>query len=276
MLFDNMPVCVRGGGDLATGLAYRLVKAGFPVVVLELERPLVIRRAVAAAEAVFSGEIEIEGLVARRVDDAQSAATVAQTGTVAVLADPKGESLSVLRPVVVVDARMIKSNPGDTTLDLAPLVLAIGPGYTAGKDCHAVIETNRGHDLGRVIWQGMAEPDTGVPGKVGTHQADRVLRAPADGAIESVVSIGDQVRAGQLLAHVGGKPLLAPFDGVLRGLAHDGVQVPAGKKIGDVDPRGIRRHSFTISDKALAVGGGVLEAVLAAPQLQNHLQRRHD
>ena len=275
MLFENMLVCIRGGGDLATGVAYRLVRGGFPVVVLELERPLVIRRAVAAAEAIFSGQLEVEGLLARRVDDAESALQVAQTGTVAVLADPKGKSLVLLRPSVVVDARMIKSNPGDTALDMAPLVLALGPGYTAGEDCHAVIETNRGHDLGRVIWQGMAEPDTGVPGKVGTHQADRVLRAPADGVIESVVSIGETVRAGQLLAHVGGEPLLAPFDGVLRGLAHDGVQVPAGKKMGDVDPRGVRRHSFTISEKALAVGGGVLEAVLSAPQLQDHLQRRH-
>lgn len=271
MLFKDVLVCMRGGGDLASGVAYRLVKTGFPVIVLELERPMVIRRAVAFAQALFSGEVEVEGVTGRRVDDAAAALELAGHGEVAVLADPAGAALPALRPAVLVDARMIKANPGDTTLEQAPLVVALGPGYTAGLDCHVVVETNRGHDLGRLIWQGMAEPDTGLPGKVGTHQADRVLRAPADGAIQSLAAIGDAVTAGQMLAMVGGKPLLAPFDGILRGLAQDGIEVPAGKKIGDVDPRGVRRHSFTISDKALAIGGGVLEAIFIAPQLRERL-----
>jgi xanthine dehydrogenase accessory factor len=269
MLFEPYLVAIRGGGDLATGVAYRLFRAGFPVVVLELPQPLVIRRAVAFAEAVYSGEITVEGVTARLTAGVAEAITLTKSGMVAVMVDPAGYALPGLNPTVLVDARILKTNPGDTSMDQALLVVALGPGYTVGRDCHAVIETSRGHNLGRVLWQGKAAPNTGVPGPIKGRTKDRVLRAPAAGSVQSVAQIGDLVSTGQLIATVGGEPVRAPFQGVLRGLLHEGVPVSAGYKIGDVDPRGIRRHCFTISDKALAVGGGVVEAVLSAPQIRH-------
>lgn len=271
-LFEHVPVLVRGGGDLASGVIYRLTKAGFPVYVTELARPLAIRLTVSFAAAVYEGEIIIEGIRARRVDDVAQAREALVQGIVPVLVDEAGTVLAALRPAVVVDARMAKRNLG-TTRDDAPLVIALGPGFEAGVDCHAVIETNRGHYLGRVIWRGAAEPDTGQPGSVQGHVADRVLRAPADGLVMPHVRIGDRVQQGDLIASVNGEPVLAPFDGVLRGLIHPSAPVQRGLKIGDVDPRGNRDHCFTLSEKSLAIGGGVLEAVLSAPQLAEILRK---
>lgn len=270
-LFDHVPVVVRGGGDLASGVIYRLTRAGFPVLVLERAQPLAIRRAVSFASAVYDGQITVEGLTAHRVDEVSAAADHWAAGTVPVLADDDGVSLDVLQPPVVVDARMAKRNLG-TTRDDAPLVIALGPGYTAGEDCHAVVETQRGHYLGRVIWQGPAALNTGQPGRVRGHVADRVLRAPADGYVIPQAEIGDHLAPGGVVATVGGVPVKAPFAGVLRGLIHSAVAVTVGFKIGDVDPRGVRDHCFTISDKSLAVGGGVLEALLSAPQLAGLLR----
>lgn len=260
-LFADTLVLLRGGGDLATGAVARLVRAGFPVVVLELPRPLVVRRTVAVATAVLQGEITVEDLHARRVDSAATAVRLAREGVVPVLVDPEGTTLPHLRPTVLVDARMAKRNLGTHPTD-APLVVALGPGFTAGEDCHAVVETARGHFLGRVYWQGQALPDTGTPGLVQGYGRERVLRAPVAGTVQALVEIGDMVQAGQALALVDGEAVHAPFPGVVRGLIADGTPVPAGLKIGDIDPRGVREHCFTISDKALAVGGGVLEAVL--------------
>ena len=188
------------------------------------------------------------------------------------LVDEAGAALAALQPAVVVDARMAKVNLG-TTRDDAPLVIALGPGFDAGVDCHAVIETNRGHYLGRVIWRGAAEPDTRQPGSVKGRVGDRVLRAPADGQVVPHAAIGDPLREGDLVAMVSDQPVLAPFDGVLRGLIHPSVPVQRGMKIGDVDPRGQRDHCFTISEKSLAIGGGVLEAILSARQLARIDQR---
>lgn len=271
-LFEHVPVLVRGGGDLASGVIYRLTKAGFPVYVTELARPLAIRLTISFAAAVYEGEITIEGIRARRVDDVAQAREALAQGIVPVLVDEAGTVLAALRPAVVVDARMAKRNLG-TTRDDAPLVIALGPGFEAGVDCHAVIETNRGHYLGRVIWRGAAEPDTGQPGSVQGHVADRVLRAPVDGLVMPHVRIGDRVQQGDLVASVNGEPVLAPFDGVLRGLIHPSAPVQRGLKIGDVDPRGNRDHCFTLSEKSLAIGGGVLEAVLSAPQLAEILRK---
>jgi xanthine dehydrogenase accessory factor len=187
-----------------------------------------------------------------------------------VLVDADGASLPSLDPAVVIDARIAKRNLGTTRED-APLVIALGPGFEAGKDCHAVIETNRGHSLGRVIWHGSAEPNTGRPGSVLDHTSDRVLRAPAEGHVAPQAEIGAQLAGGDLVAMVGALPVYAPFDGVLRGLIHPSVYVPKGMKIGDVDPRGRREHCFSISEKALAIGGGVLEALFSAPQLAGRL-----
>ncbi len=262
MLFHDVVILMRGGGDLATGVALRLKRAGFPLAVLELPRPLVVRRAVALASAVHQGSIEVEGVRGVLTSSVEAAcALLWDDHTVPVLVDPTGETLSAFAPTVLVDARMAKRNI-DTRMDQAPLVVALGPGFEAGRDCHAVVETNRGHWLGRVYWQGSAEPDTGTPGVVAGHGAERVLRAPVAGTVRALAEIGQQVDAGQVVAEVEGVPVRAPFPGVVRGLIADGTQVPAGLKIGDIDPRGKREHCFTVSDKALAVGGGVLEAVL--------------
>ncbi len=262
MLFHDVVILMRGGGDLATGVALRLKRAGFPLAVLELPRPLVVRRAVALASAVHQGSIEVEGVRGVLASSVEAArALLWDDHTVPVLVDPTGETLSAFAPTVLVDARMAKRNI-DTRMDQAPLVVALGPGFEAGRDCHAVVETNRGHWLGRVYWQGSAEPDTGTPGVVAGHGAERVLRAPVAGTVRALAEIGQQVDAGQVVAEVEGVPVRAPFPGVVRGLIADGTQVPAGLKIGDIDPRGKREHCFTVSDKALAVGGGVLEAVL--------------
>jgi xanthine dehydrogenase accessory factor len=264
--FNGARVVVRGGGDLASGAIARLHRAGFPVIVLELAAPLLVRRAVSFGDAVYTGVSEVEGLRARLTDSA-GIDTVLAAGEIAVLIDAEGCTLPVLQPVVIVDARMEKRNPGTSLMD-APLVVALGPGYQAGVDCHAVIETNRGHSLGRVIWQGSAEADSGEPGSIGLKTHTRVLRAPADGHVQAQAAIGDVLAAGTLIATVGSAELRAPFAGALRGLIHERVYVRAGMKIGDLDPRALPGHCFTISDKALAVGGGVLEAVLAAAQVR--------
>jgi xanthine dehydrogenase accessory factor len=290
MLFPDHLILLRGGGDLATGVAYRLHKAGFPLIVLELPHPLVVRRRVALATAVLEGEIAVEDLRAVRVQTPEQAWVLAMGGAIPVLVSPAlPEELTtdhrpqttnhrppiavVRRPssVVLIDARMAKRNL-DTRLDQAPLVIALGPGFTAGVDCHAVIETNRGHRLGRIIWHGQAEPNTGTPGVVGGKGAERVLRAPVAGVVAWQREIGDRVREGEVLGDVAGRPVVAPFDGVVRGLIAPGTRVPARIKIGDVDPRGDVAACFTISDKALAIGGGALEAILT--YLATHQQER--
>ena len=265
MLFPNRLILLRGGGDLATGVAWRLHHAGFPVVVTELPNPLVVRRRVALATAVLEGKITVEDLRAILVESADEAWALAQSGVIPVLVAPDLapvlNSSFVFRHSSLVDARMAKRNI-DTRITDAPLVIALGPGFTAGVDCHAVVETNRGHRLGRVIWHGTAEANTGTPGIVGGKGRERVLRAPADGIARWRVDIGDRVREGEILGDVVGHEIAAPFDGVVRGLIAPGTAVSAGLKIGDIDPRDDVAACFTISDKALAIGGGVLEAVL--------------
>lgn len=278
MLFSDYLILLRGGGDLATGVAYRLHHAGFPVVVTELPHPLVVRRRVALATAVLEGEITVERLRAVRIETPGEAWTLAHTGVIPVLVTPgipvewttgdRSQTIDdpssglVARGLwSVVDARMAKRNI-DTTIDQAPLVVALGPGFTAGVDCHAVIETNRGHRLGRVIRRGAAEPNTGTPGVVAGKGRERVLRAPVAGVVFWQVEIGDRVRGGDMIGNVDGHAITAPFDGVARGLIAPGTAVPTGIKIGDIDPRDDVSAAFTISEKALAIGGGVLEAVL--------------
>lgn len=270
--FDRALVVVRGGGDLASGAIYRLHRVGFPVLVTELESPLFARRTVSYGEAVYSGSIAIEGVTARLAADVDEARQVLAAGQVAVVVDPDGESFAQWQPVVMVDARMAKVNLG-TTMNDVPYVVALGPGFIAGADCHAVIETNRGHNLGRVIYDGSTEPDTGAPGKIEGHSHTRVLRAPAAGHVRAHAAIGDTLEVGRLIAEIEAQPIIAPFAGVLRGLIHERVSVQPGMKIGDLDPRAQRENCFTISDKSLAVGGGVLEAVLAAKQVRPYLMQ---
>jgi xanthine dehydrogenase accessory factor len=263
-------VLLRGGGDLATGVALRLHRAGIRVTIAELEHPLVVRRTVAFAEAVYAGSVTVEGVTARRVQKVIVAPAVAAEDEIPVLVDPELTSLPSLAPVALIDARMTKRAP-ETSLDTAPLVIGLGPGFEAGVNCHAVIETMRGHNLGRVIWRGAALPDTGVPGTIASQNLDRVLRAPADGRVQPNFQIGGRVKTGEQIAQVGGQPILAAFDGVLRGLVHPSLEVKKGMKIGDVDPRNDPTYIHRVSDKSLAIGGGVLEALLAKPEIRARL-----
>jgi xanthine dehydrogenase accessory factor len=260
MLFADHLVVVLGGGDLATGAVARLHRAGFPVVVLELDPPLTVRRTVAVSTAITHGTTEVEDLQARRCESPEEAATAARAGTIAVMVGPDLPAFTV-PPEVVVDARMAKQNLG-TTKDDAPLVVCLGPGFTAGADCDAVVETMRGHHLGRVIWDGEAAPNTGVPGMIGGQSEFRVLRAETSGEVTWEVDFGEHVVREQALGMVGERTVRALTNGVVRGLIAPGSIVEAGMKIGDVDPRAEASACWEISDKALSVGGGVLEAVL--------------
>lgn len=265
--FPHVLILVRGGGDLASGVIYRLYRAGFPVVVTELPAPLAVRRTVAFAEAVYAGEVTVEGVIGRRVNTPAEVWAALAQGDVPVLVDPDASVRADMPFQVVVDGIMAKRNTGTRITDAA-LVVALGPGFTAGVDCHAVVETARGHTLGRVYWSGCTLPDTGTPGRVHGYTRERVLRAPCEGHVHPRVAIGETVTQGQLICTVEGVPVHAPLSGVLRGIIHPSVYVHAGLKIGDVDPRARREHCFSISDKSLAVGGGVLEAVLSARQVR--------
>jgi xanthine dehydrogenase accessory factor len=268
-------ILVRGGGDLASGVVTRLYRAGWKVIVTELAQPMAVRRYVSFSQAVYDGEITIEEVHAQRVENYAEAVRALAQGIVPVLVDPLSAAREPFAPHVLVDGRMRKAPP-ELGMESAPLVMGLGPGFTAGLDCHAVVETNRGPFLGRVIWQGQAQADTGIPEQVGEYRTERVLRAPLDGLMEPVVEIGEHVHTGQVIARVDGRSVLAPFDGVLRGLLPAGVPVQHGAKIGDVDPRGETQLSRLVSDKALAVGGGVLEAILAWKPLRPYLYERDE
>jgi len=268
-----IPVTVlRGGGDLATGVAIRLKRAGLKVVITELPQPLVVRRLVAFASAVYEGDINVEGVTARLVSDAGEAFRVLQADEIPVLVDPGCEVRFAEEFDVraIVDARMTK-RPQDLEREAADLVIGLGPGFVAGENCHAVIETNRGHYLGRVIWDGAPQPNTGTPGTVAGHKSERVLRSPGDGILRIAKEIGSRVVRDDVIAEVDGQPILAPFDGILRGLLHDGLRVHAGMKVGDVDPRGNVEYARLVSEKSLAIAGGVLEALLTRPEIRRSL-----
>ena len=255
-------ILIRGAGDLASGVGHRLKKSGFRVIMLEIENPTVIRRTVSFAAAVFTGETEIEGIKAVKANTYQEAAALSRTNMIPVLIDPMGESIKTLEPDGVVDCILAKKNLG-TNIHMASAVVAAGPGFTAGIDAHAVVETKRGHDLGRVIWDGSAEPDTGTPGDIGGYSRERLIKSPAQGRVKIIRDIGTMVKAGDPLCEIEGKYALAAIDGLLRGMIFDGSQVYEGMKIGDIDPRGSKVDYRTISDKARAIGGGVLEALLS-------------
>lgn len=268
-----MIIMIRGGGDLASGVAVRLHRSGFKVVITELPKPLAVRRLASFSEAIYSGEITLEGIVARRVSEIDDPLRILQLlskGRVPILIDPEGKSIQSVHPSVIVDARMLKTAP-EALRHTAKLYVGLGPGFIGGANCHAAIETQRGPWLGRVIWDGPTLPDSGTPEVVGAKQAERVLYAPADGALVANKAIADLVQEGELIAEVGGQPIKAPFSGVLRGLIHPDVQVKQGMKIGDLDPRGDPQLCKYVSDKGLAIGGGVLEAILSKAELRPHL-----
>lgn len=256
-----MLVLIKGAGDLATGTAVRLYRAGIPVVMTEVAQPTAVRRTVAFSQCMYDGAAQVEGISARRAEDAGAARRALERGEVPVLCDPEAAILMELPFDGVVDAILAKRNLGTAITD-APVVLALGPGFTAGVDCHGVVETMRGHDLGRLLTEGSAIPNTGVPGDIGGFSRERIIRAGADGPFEPVAEIGQTVRKGDVVARVNGVETAAQLDGVVRGMLPAGLEVFQGMKSGDIDPRCEVRHCFTISDKARAIGGGVLEGLL--------------
>ncbi len=263
----NELIIVRGGGDLATGTIYKLYQCGFSVLVLETETPSSIRRNVSFSEAVYQGSQNVEDVTCVLADSIQQAVSLLDEGKLTMLVDPLGTAIAQLKPLAVVDAILAKQNLG-TSKDMAPITVALGPGFTAGVDVDAVIETKRGHNLGRVLWQGNAAANTGIPGIIGGYGKERVIHSPADGILRNIKKITDTVHQGDLIAVVErdgeSTPVTATIDGLLRGLIRDNYPVTTGFKIADIDPRAEEYNNcFTISDKARCIAGGVLEAILS-------------
>ena len=257
-------ILVRGGGDIATGTILRLYRCGFRVLVTECRNPSAIRRRAALCEAVWTGRAEVEGAVCRRIEAPEEAEAVFRSGEIPLLVDEHLDCLEKIRPAAVIDAILAKKNLG-TRRSMAPITVGLGPGFTAGEDVDAVIETMRGYRLGRVILEGSAIPNTGVPGFIGGFAAERVIHSPASGPMVFLdgLDIGARVEKGQVLAYVGSTPIHATLTGVLRGLIREGYPVIRGLKIADIDPRPDQAaYCATVSDKALAIGGGCLEALL--------------
>ena len=262
-----MLVVIRGAGDIATGIALRLFHARMDVVMTDIAHPTAIRRSVSFSRAVTEGRAVVEDVTAELAKDGRAARFIMHCRRAAVLVDPDAACIRELQPDAVVDAILAKRNLGTSRTD-APVVIGVGPGFTAGEDCHAVVETQRGHTLGRVLLTGSALPDTGAPGNIGGYTVERILRAPRDGVFKQEKEIGALVAAGDTVGYVGDMPVTAQIAGVLRGILPDGTPVYAGMKSGDVDPRGKVEHCDTASDKALAIGGGVLEAILRLTPLK--------
>ena len=259
-------IVVRGGGDLATGTIHKLVKCGFCVLVLEVENPSAIRRNVSFSEAVYQGQHTVENMTCFKAESVLQAKSFIEQGRLTILTDPYGKAILQLKPLAVVDAIIAKKNLG-TNKSMAPITVALGPGFVAGTDVDAVVETKRGHNLGRVIWQGGAQPNTGIPGIIAGYGKERVIHSPEKGILSNVCKITDVVTKGQTIAVVktdnGDTPVLATIDGILRGLIRDGYPVTKGLKIADIDPRKDEvQNCFSISDKARCIAGGVVEAIM--------------
>lgn len=256
-----MIVLIKGAGDLATGIAYRLKKSGFDIVMTEIDNPTTVRRTVAFSQAIFDNEIEIEGIKGIKVNNINEIHKEIKKGNIPIIIDKEANIIKKLKPKVVVDAIIAKKNLG-TSINDAPIVIGVGPGFEAKKDCHLVIETKRGHYLGKVIEEGSAIPNTGIPGNIGGYTKERIIRASSNGKIRSVVKIGDYVKKGEVIAYIDGVEVVAEIDGIVRGMLQEGIEVFKGMKSGDIDPRCEKDHCFTISDKARSIGGGVLEAIM--------------
>ena len=256
-----MLVLIRGAGDLASGIALRLHHAKMQVVMTDLPRPTAIRRTVCFSQAILFDTMTVEDVTAKFAPSVEAVPEILAQGCIPVLADPECACLQALKPDVVVDAILAKRNLGTKITD-APCVIGVGPGFTVGVDCHAAVETMRGHTLGRVITEGSPLPNTNIPGLIGGFAGERVLRAPAEGIFKQILQIGDSVKMGDVAGTVNGEPMLCQIDGMLRGILADGTPVHKGMKAGDVDPRGEQSYCYLVSDKALSIGGGVLEAIL--------------
>ena len=260
-MFKNKIIVIKGAGDLASGIAVRLKRSGFPIIMTEIAQPLTIRRTISFSDAVYTGKTQVEEIIARGVISKAVALKVMGDGDIPIMVDPEADIVNEIHPFAVIDAIMAKKNTGTRFSD-APLVIGLGPGFEAGKDVHAVIETKRGHKLGSVIWDGPAFPNTGIPGNIKGVRADRIIRSPGPGIFKGVVQIGKFVHQGEIVAYAGTIPIKALISGTLRGLLHDGIWVTKNFKAGDIDPRGMHSHCHSVSDKAFSLGGGVLEALL--------------
>jgi xanthine dehydrogenase accessory factor len=263
-------VLIWGGGDLASGAAIRLYRSGIKVLVIERSQPKAVRLSVAFARAVFDGQISIEDVPATLIQSPEEMDQCWLNKHVPVLVDPELDLLTKFPPLVLVDARMRKQQD-ILSLEMANLVIGLGPGFTAQVNCHVAVETNRGHFLGRVIWDGSTEADTGVPGVVLNYGLERVFFAPTDGEVFAHKTIGDWVLKGEKVMTIGGVDMEAPFDGLIRGMIHAGTIVNKGEKVGDIDPRPETYRCWTVSEKSLAIGGGVLEAVLTQEAIRRQL-----
>lgn len=262
-------VIVRGGGDIASGAIQKLHRSGFRVLVLEIENPTAIRRNVAFSDAVYNGTSEVEGTKAVLIKNLEELEVAFNNNLIPIVVDPKGEYIEKLKPLAVVDGILAKKNLG-TKKTMAPITVALGPGFEAGVDVDIVIETMRGHNLGRLIFEGFAIENTGVPGEIAGFSKERVIHSPAEGIIENIKTIGDIVKAGEVIAKVGEEPIYASIDGLLRGIIKNGFLVNKGLKIADIDPRLKEVENYTtISDKARNIGGGVLEAILLVKNKKN-------
>ncbi len=259
---QNTRLVVRGGGDLASGVIHRLYRSGYHVLILEGRKPSAIRRRVAFCEAVYDDETAVEGVVSQLISDMTRCEEVWKAGKIPIMTDESGEAIKKMKPDAVIDAILAKKNLG-TTKDMAPLTIGLGPGFEAGKDVDYVVETQRGHNLGRIITKGSAAPNTGIPGIIAGYGKERVIHSPAAGVIHNLSQIADLVEKDQVIAMVGETPVCASLTGVLRGIIKEGYEVPKGMKIADIDPRKEQKKNCdTISDKARCIAGSVLEILL--------------
>jgi xanthine dehydrogenase accessory factor len=258
---SNLVILIRGAGEMATGVAHRLASCRFKVCLTETSNPQAVRREVAFSEAIFDLEKEVEGIVAKLVESPVHILEVWRESKIPIIIDPEAKVKDYLKPDVFIDATLAKKNLGTKIMD-APLVIGLGPGFSAGNDVHLVIETNRGHNLGRIIAHGEAEPNTGIPGPIAGYAEERVIRAPRNGKFKTLKKIGDGVKANEEVGMIENAMVQSRIAGVVRGLLRDGTEVWKGMKLGDVDPRGNRAHCYTISDKARTISGGVLQAIL--------------
>ena len=262
MNLSNIKICIRGAGELASAVAHRLHRCNFKVLLTEIANPQAVRRQITFCEAVHHGSKEVEGVSAKLVSSPDEIENTWQDGDIPLIVDPETRIKSIIKPDVLIDAIIAKKNTGVKITD-APLVIGLGIGFYAGKDVHIVIETNRGHNLGRIISNGEAEADTGAPGVIGGYSLERVFRAPKDGQFKTIKDIGEYVKAGDTVATVDGQPVKVEIDGIIRGMLAGGTVVYKGMKAGDIDPRGKREYCYTISDKGRTIAGGVLEAILS-------------
>jgi len=259
-MFSKHCVIVKGGGDLATAVIHKLFRTGFPVIITELEKPMMVRRTVSFANCIYEKEWTVEGVTAVLTNE-EGIDQILQDGKIPVVIDPSCNIRQKVKPSIIVDAILAKRNLG-TRLNDAPIVIGLGPGFVAGEDVNAVIETNRGHDLGKIIFDGKAAPNTGVPGDIKGYTIQRVLRSPCEGIVKNEVEIGSMVKIGDVICTVNGVSVHTQINGVVRGLIKDGLNVSLNEKIGDIDPRGELKYCNIISDKGRNIAGGVLESIL--------------